>query len=178
MSRSVFPFYASDISSLARSLHGQLAGCGHTPGHVEMLNMLARAVGSRNFQHFRAQVIAEKRLLGREEVAPPLDYAELQRLSRYFDVNGRWIRWPTRFTDQEPCLWVLWSKLPPRRTFSEREVNELLLANHLFADPALIRREMKERKMVTRTRDGREYRRVERKPPHTALALIRLLGLR
>ena len=178
MSRAVFPFYASDISSLARSLRGQLADCGHTPGHVELLNMLARAVGSRNFQHFRAQAIAERRLLGREEEAAPIDYVELQRLSRYFDVNGRWLRWPTKFSDQEPCLWVLWSKLPPRKTLSQREINEFLLANHRFEDPALLRREMKERKMVTRTVDGLEYRRVERKPPHTALALIRLLCLR
>jgi hypothetical protein len=178
MSRSTFPFYASDISSLARSLHSQLAGCDHTPGHVELLNMLARAVGSRNFQHFRAQVIAQKRLTGREELPAPIDYVELQRLSRYFDVNGRWIRWPTKFSDQEPCLWVLWAKLPPRKTLSEREINELLLENHRFEDPALLRREMKERKMVTRTLDGRAYRRWERKPPHTALALIRLLALR
>ena len=175
MNRSVLPFYASDISSLARSLHHQLENCDHTPGHVELLNMLARAVGSRNFQHFRAQVIAEKRLLQPEEVAPPIDYVELRRLSRYFDVNGRWTRWPTKFSDQEPCLWVLWSKLPPRRTLSEREINELLLANHRFEDPALLRREMKDYKMITRTLDGREYRRVERKPPHQALALIKLL---
>ena len=178
MTKSVFPFYASDISSLARLLHRQLADCDHTPGHVELLNMLARAVGSRNFQHFRAKVIAEKRLLLGEEVAAPIDYVELRRLTRYFDVNGRWLRWPTKFSDQEPCLWVLWSKLPPRTTLSEREVNELLLANHRFEDPALLRREMKERKMVTRTLDGREYRRLERKPPHAALALIRLLGQR
>src|SRR3569832_172034 len=110
MSRSTFPFYASDISSLARSLHNQLTVCDHTPGHVELLNMLARAVGSRNFQHFRAQVVAQKKLLGREEVAAPVDYVELQRLSRYFDVNGRCLRWPTKLKDQEPCLWVLWSK--------------------------------------------------------------------
>jgi len=176
MTRSVFPFYASDISALARSLNSQLAGCDHTPGHVELLNMLARAVGSRNFQHFRAQMIAEKKLLRSEEAPAPIDYVELRRLSRYFDVNGRWIRWPTKFSHQEPCLWVLWSKLPPRKTVSEREMNQLLLANHRFEDPALLRREMKERKMLTRTRDGREYRRVERKPPHTALALIRLLA--
>src|SRR2546427_3225579 len=175
MTRSVFPFYASDISALARSLNSQLADCGHTPGHVELLNMLARAVGSRNYQHFREKAIAERRLLGRREVDVPIDYVELQRLSRYFDVNGRWLRWPTKFSDQEPCLWVLWSKLPPRKTLSEREINEFLLANHRFEDPALLRRELKERKMVTRTVDGREYRRVERKPPHTALALIRLL---
>src|SRR5262245_25728450 len=129
MSRSVFPFYASDISSLARSLHSQLAGCDHAPGHVELLNMLARAVGSRNFQHFRAQVIAERRLVDRSAVAA-IDYVELRRLARYFDVNGRWLRWPKKFNDQDPCLWVLWSKLPPLKTLSEREINELLLANH------------------------------------------------
>jgi hypothetical protein len=175
MTRSVFPFYVSDISALARSLNTQLAGCDHTPGHVELLNMLARAVGSRNFQHFRAQVIAEKRLMLASEVPAPVDYVALQRLSRYFDANNRLLRWPKKFSHQESCLWVLWSKLPPRKTLSEREVNQLLVANHRFEDPALLRREMKDRKMVTRTRDGREYRRVEKKPPATALALIRFL---
>lgn len=176
MTRSVFPFYAGDISALAQSLNSQLAGYDHTPGHLELLNMLARAVGSRNFQHFRAQSIAEKKLLRREEPPAAIDYVELRRLSSYFDVNGRWLRWPRKFSHQEPCLWVLWSKLPPRQTLSEREINELLLAHHRFEDPALLRREMKERKMVCRTLDGREYRRVERKPPQTALALIRLLA--
>src|SRR5262245_22215770 len=122
MTRSVFPFYAGDISALARSLHSQLAGCGAVPGHVELLNMLARAVGSRNFQHFRAQVVAEKKLLRPREIATPVDYVALQRLSRYFDANGRLIRWPTKFSHQEPCLWALWSKLPARHTLSEREV--------------------------------------------------------
>jgi len=175
MTRSVFPFYASDISALARSLNSQLAGCDHTPGHVELLNMLARAVGSRNFQHFRAQVIAEKRLTRASEAPVPVDYVALQRLSHYFDANSRLIRWPRKFSHQEPCLWVLWSQLPPRKILTEQEVNELLLANHRFEDPALLRREMKERKMVTRTLDGHEYRRVERKPPAMALALIRFL---
>jgi len=71
---------------------------------------------------------------------------------------------------------VLWSKVPPRQTLSEKQINQLLLANHLFDDPALLRREMSERRMMTRTLDGRVYRRVERKPRQTALALIRLLG--
>jgi hypothetical protein len=176
MTRPVFPFYASDISALARSLHTQLVGCDHNPGHVELLNMLARAVGSRNFQHFRAQSVAEQRLLSPREASAPTDYVELQRLSRYFDVNRRLIRWPTKFSHQEPCLWVLWSRLPARKTLSEQEMNRWLLANHRFEDPALLRREMKERRMVTRTPDGREYRRVERKPPHLALTLIRFLG--
>jgi hypothetical protein len=176
MTRPVFPYYTSDISELARSLHSQLVVCEHIPGHVELLNMLARAAGSRNFQHFRAKMVAEHRLIGRAEVTDPIDYAELQKLSRYFDANGRWIRWPTKFSHQDPCLWVLWSKVPPRRTFSEREITELLTANHLFEDPALLRREMSERGMMTRTLDGRVYRRVERRPPQPALALIRFLA--
>jgi hypothetical protein len=176
MTRSIFPFYASDISALARSLNSQLSGCDHIPGHVEMLNMLARAVGSRNFQHLRAQMIAEKRLMRPREAPAPVDYVELQRLSRYFDANGRLIRWPTKFSHQELCLWALWSKLPSRKILSEKEINELLVANHRFRDPALLRREMKERKMVIRTLDGREYRRIERKPPPLALALIRFLN--
>jgi hypothetical protein len=149
---------------------------GHLPGHLEMLNILARAAGSRNFQHFRAQVVAEKRLMSPLEQAEPVDYTRLQRLRRYFDINGRLLRWPTKFSDQEPCLWVLWSKLPSRKTLSEGEMNALLLDHHRFEDPALLRRELKERKMVTRTLDGREYRRLERRPAVEALALIRLLG--
>jgi hypothetical protein len=175
MSKPVFPFYASDISELARSLHTQLTARENTPGHVELLNMLARAAGSRNFQHFRAKIVAEKKLVRRPEAPAPVDTVELQRLSRYFDANGRCVRWPTKFSHQEPCLWVLWAKIPPRKTLSEKEINEVLRANHLFGDPALLRREMKERGMVTRTLDGSTYRRVERKPPPPALALIRFL---
>jgi hypothetical protein len=121
-------------------------------------------------------MVAEKRLMRAGEAPAPIDYVALQRLSRYFDANGRWIRWPTKFSHQDPCLWVLWSKVPPRKTFSEREINALLLANHLFEDPALLRRELSERGMLTRTLDGRVYRRVERTPPQTALALIRFLA--
>ena len=166
MTRSVFPFYVNDISALARSLNHQIAGSDHLPGHLEMLNMLARAAGSRNFQHYRERSV---------EAPPPVDYSQLERLARYFDTTGRLVRWPTKFSHQEPCLWVLWSRIPPRRTLSEREINELLLRSHCFEDPALLRRELKERQMVSRTLDGREYRRIERRPTNEALALIRLL---
>src|SRR4030095_8816997 len=109
------------------------------------------------------------------EASAPLEFVDLERLLRYFDANGRLIRWPTKFSHQEPCLWALWAKVPPRKTLTEREMNDLLIENHRFEDPALLRREMKERSMVSRTLDGREYRRVERKPPNEALALIRAL---
>jgi hypothetical protein len=178
MTRPTFPFYSADISALARSLHAQLAACSQTPGHLQLLNMLSRAAGCRNFQHFRVQAAAQQHLLKAEPAAGPVDYNELKRLVRYFNTGGHLVRWPTKFSHQEPCLWVLWSRLPARTKLSEQDINGLLLANHHFEDPALLRREMKERKMVTRTLDGREYQRVERRPPPSALTLIRFLGER
>lgn len=178
MTRSALPFHTPDISALARSLHGQLAG-NPAPGHVEMLNMLARAGGYRNFQHFRAQSAARDRL-DAPAVPPhppePVDYVKVRRLLRFFDDAGRLIRWPPKRSYQELCLWVLWSKLPARRVFNELEVNGLLKPLHLFGDHALLRRWLCDYGMMTRTVDGGEYRRVEQKPPADAAALIRQLG--
>lgn len=57
MTRTPLPYSAGDISALARSLRTQLAARQGMPGHVELLNMLAKAAGHRNFQHFRAQAV-------------------------------------------------------------------------------------------------------------------------
>lgn len=42
MSRTLLPYQAGDISALARTLKNELVGLDHAPGHVELLNMLAR----------------------------------------------------------------------------------------------------------------------------------------
>lgn len=177
MSRTLLPFHVEDVSALARSLTGQLAGRQQPPGHVEMLNMLARAAGWRNFQHFRAQAAAAERLAA-PPAAEPVDLARVQRWLRHFDAEGQLVRWPGKFSDREPCLWVLWAALPPRRTLGEPEVNERLAALHRFGDHALLRRELVDGGWMTRTADGRVYRRLERRPPAEARALIRLLGER
>lgn len=178
MSKTTLPFHAGDISAVARSLRGQLANCDHPPGHVELLNMLARSAGCRNFQHFRAQAAARDHLAKAAPGPAPVDHVLLQRLTRYFDEAGRLIRWPSKFSHRAPCLWVIWSKLPPRQAFTESGINQALGALHLFGDHALLRRELCDSGMMTRTRDGRDYRRVERCPPAEALALIRHLSRR
>ncbi len=38
MSRTVFPFIAQDVSSLARALSRELEGADSKPGHVQLLN--------------------------------------------------------------------------------------------------------------------------------------------
>lgn len=45
-----YAYHHEDISSLAKSLNKQLVALGKLPGHVELLNMLARAAGAQNYQ--------------------------------------------------------------------------------------------------------------------------------
>ena len=51
-------------------------------------------------------------------------------------------------------------------------------AEHLFGDPAILRRDMVGQDMLSRTDDGSVYRRNERRPPAEALALIRAVSRR
>jgi hypothetical protein len=95
------------------------------------------------------------------------------RTLRVFDRSGRIVRWPGKRSQQEICLWFLWSKIPPQRSFSEREISEFLNGLHLFEDPALLRRDLFDLGLVTRKRDGSDYRRVERKPPPELGLLLR-----
>src|SRR5262245_8687124 len=174
MPRLLLPFHSDDISALARSLKSQLAELGSPPSHLQLLNMLARASGSRNFQQSRVTRVVRKTepapaasakpagaMAGHEEIAP----VRVQKLLRVFDREGRLLRWPPKRSQQQLCLWVLWSRVPPGQVIAERELNALLNMNHHFGDHALLRRWMCDYGMMTRTADGREYRRVEQHPP-------------
>lgn len=77
MSRTPLPLAVADVSALARSLRSQLAGCDGLPSHLEMLNILVRASGFRNFQHFRVEaaqagpIPARRPGAASEQAAPP-----------------------------------------------------------------------------------------------------------
>lgn len=53
MSRTALPLPVRDVSAFAKALSRQLSSLGRTPGHLELLNMLARSAGFQNFQHLR-----------------------------------------------------------------------------------------------------------------------------
>ncbi len=178
MSRTLLPFHSDDISALARSLKNQLATSESRPSHLEVLNMLVRANGYRNFQHYRARITAREQLDERTEATnpEPVDFVRVKRLLRIIDREGKLVRWPSKRSHQELCLWLIWSKIPARRVFTEKEINLLLLDSHHFGDHALLRRWLCDYGMMNRTRDGREYRRVEKRPPAEAIELIRRVG--
>lgn len=175
MSRTVFPFAATDVSALAKSLTRELEACDGKPGHVQLLNMLARATGYRNFQHFRAQQAAGERLDAAPAPADPVDHLLVERVAAAFDGTGRLVRWPAKARHQALALWGLWSKLPAGQVMTERQISDTLKTLHLFGDHALLRRELIDRRMVRRTPDCRVYERIERAPPPEAVALIRRL---
>lgn len=180
MPRIPLPLIAEDISTFARSMRTQLAGRTETPGHLELLNILARSAGHRNFQHLRAQTAAGDRLdnPAARPVPDRVDFCLVERVAGHFDRHGALLRWPGKRSHQQLCLWALWAHVAARRSYREAEINALLQARHRFGDHALLRRELCDAGLLSRTPDGRCYRRIERKPPVEAAALTRHLAAR
>jgi hypothetical protein len=178
VTKDLIAFSTPDVSALAKSLRGQLETHAGPPGHVEMLNMLARAVGRRNFQHLRADAKARAAL----EAAPaeavaagPVDHALVLRAARCFNAQGRMAHWPARTRLQDLCLWGLWAQLPPEMVMTEQQISARLAALNAFGDHATLRRILCNNGLVSRTDDCRQYRRVEQAPPPEGRALIRHL---
>ncbi len=173
MARDAIAFHVSDLAAFARALRKGLAEEGALPGHLGLLNHIARAGGFRNYQHLKARASAAT-----AAGAPPgpVDEKRLAQALRTFDAEGRMIRWPARTAMQGLCLWALWAHLPARREMAEAEVNAVLDRWHLFGDRALLRRSLIDHGQASRSTDGRVYRRTEAAPPAEARALIRALA--
>jgi len=182
MPRELTPLIAADLSSFAKALRLQWAerherGAG-VPSHVEMLNLLARAAGHRNVQALRS---AKPTHVPHSATAVPREAAlgeAAGRALRLFDASGRLARWPTRRALQVLVLWGLWLRFDAKRRYREREVNGVLNAHHTFGDHCLLRRELVEQQLLTRTPGGAEYRKVAARPDAQAVALLGALRQR
>jgi hypothetical protein len=84
-----------------------------------------------------------------------------KELGHYLDGNGRITVWPGRQKRQRLAIRYLAGKFASGCDYTEREVNELLLQWHTFADPALLRRLMFDWGFLDRTLDGFRYWRTE-----------------
>jgi len=83
-----------------------------------------------------------------------------RRLENYLDEQGRLKAWPSRRNKGQFQRWALEylaTKFEQDIYYSEKEVNALLNQHHTFGDPALLRRELFERQLVDRVRDGSAY---------------------
>ena len=69
------------------------------------------------------------------------------------------------------CLFYLAEKFETGKDYTERQVNDLLLSWHTFADPATLRRELYEYHFLDRSRDGKIYSVAEEQPTPEALGV-------
>lgn len=178
MSRIPIAFASADISALARSLRDQLSALGEPPSHVQMLNMLAKAGGHRNFQHMKAELEAAPATPPPGPPAEPVNEARVARAAGFFGPDGVLMSWPSKTSQQELCIWALWARYPAREVMDERGISGWLNLHHAFGDAALLRRTMVTMGLVTRTQDGREYRRVEQPPPPELKPLLARIDAR
>lgn len=175
MTKSPIPLHVEDLTAFTRALSQQL---GETsPSHLTLMNMLARAAGFQNVQHMRADAAAAKRVSNAP--APQLpDARSVEKVLHQFDELGRLMQWPSKRSVQNLALWALWAMLPPNTALPEKAVNARLNDEHLFKDPATLRRTMIAAGLLTRQTDGTNYRRIEQEPPAEAKAVIKTLGAR
>ena len=166
MTREAIPFAVPDLSQFARTLGRSLkerhALKTEPPGHVELLNLLARAGGHRNIQSLRATVSLQPVAVNADE--PQTLTALARKTLGHFDARGRLAHWPQKFSVQQLAMWPLWTLFDARRVYTEREVNEILKAWHSFGDHATLRRELINHRLLERKPDCSEYRKLPRRP--------------
>ncbi|MDE6838539.1 MAG: DUF2087 domain-containing protein [Acutalibacter sp.] len=82
----------------------------------------------------------------------------MKQLKNFLDGDGRLVKLPARRGMRQEALAYLAEKFQPGRTYTEREVNELLLCWHTFGDPATLRRALFDCRFLDRDPYGRSYR--------------------
>jgi hypothetical protein len=166
-----------DLSAFARGVAREWAERHATrpepPGHVETLNLLARALGHRNVQALRAslQPVAAAEPEFDDDTPVPLSDNARKALAQ-FDTQGRLIRWPHKFTVQRMAMWVLWTNFEAKRHYTEKEVNAVLKAANAFSDHVTLRRELVNHQLLARKSDCSDYWKLPARPDDETRALL------
>ncbi len=182
MSRLPLAFAVPDATLFARSL-GQALKTRHAagsppPGHVELLNLMARALGHRNLQSLQAGMatappaLPAPPLATEDRPAPPALSDNARKALMQFDSRGRLLRWPTKYSIQTLAMWVLWTLFDGRRVYTEKQVNEVLKAANAFGDHVTLRRELINHRLMSRKPDCSEYRKLPVRPDAETRALL------
>jgi len=187
----------ADISALAKSLRAAFEGIDAAPTQVQMLNWLAKAAGHQNYQSLRAHassVPAASALINALEAAAESAAktkttatkasksenelaltAHAAKALTQFDSDGKLTRWPHKFAVQRVAMWGLWIRFDAKRRYTEKEVNSVLNAWHLFGDHATLRRELINMQLLARKPDCSAYWKQAQKPSDDIQAFLRAL---
>ena len=97
---------------------------------------------------------------------------ELEHILRNFlDDRKRLTAFPAKRKMKLYALAYLAQKIEADRDYSERELGDILLDWHTFADPATLRRELYDYHFLDRSRDGKVYRLAQKQPTPEELGL-------
>ena len=94
-----------------------------------------------------------------------------------FDSDGKLTRWPHKFAVQRIAMWGLWIRFDAKRRYTEKEVNSVLNAWHLFGDHATLRRELVNMQLLARKPDCSVYWKNAQKPSDDIQTFLRALRL-
>lgn len=85
-------------------------------------------------------------------------------LRSFLNADGKLTAFPAKRKMKIFALFYLAEKIEEDRDYTERQINDLLLSWHTFADPATLRRELYDYGFLDRSPDGRVYRFGEKQP--------------
>ena len=190
MSKELFSLHIADISAFARTLgqalHQRHASKPEPPGQVELLNLIARSQGQRNWAALRlalrqtaAPAVAtaaarstNESITADDTAAPPALSDNARKALGQFDQKGRLMRWPVKYSVQKLVMWVLWTRFDGKRSYTEPEVNAILKAANLFFDHATLRRELINHQLMSRQSDCTDYRKLPARPDDETRVLL------
>lgn len=180
MPRTALAFHTPDLSAFASALGRSLAA-RHSikpqpPGHVEMLNLIAKAAGHRNAQALRSATLAMPTpapLTAGTAPTPTTLSDNARKALNQFDTAGRLVRWPVKYSVQTLAMWTMWTRFEAKRSYTEREVNAILKDANTFGDHATLRRELINHRLMSRKPDCSDYRKLPARPDIETRALIK-----
>ena len=88
----------------------------------------------------------------------------LSDLAPFLDRAGRLISFPAKHKKKLSALWYLAGKIEDDRQYTESEINTVLDEWTLFHDPATLRRELYNKRLLDRTADCNGYRKADNIP--------------
>ena len=190
MTRLLVPLSTPDIAAFSKTLKNFLderhASGKSPPSHVELLNLLARAAGTRNFATLKkaAQTVPCVVRNKLNEVTlvegAPTEVVNLSPMSAtvrkallQFDASSRLVRLPNKLSVQQMTMWALWTKFAANRKYTEKEVNAITNGFHIFGDQATLRRELINMKLLGRKSDCSEYWKEPHRPTEEVQDFLR-----
>lgn len=92
-------------------------------------------------------------------------------LRNFLDANGKLMAFPAKRKMKLYALLYLSQKIPADTDFTEREINDILLDWHSFADSATLRRELYDYHFLDHSRDGKVSRLAQTQPTPEKLGI-------